>query len=174
MLELDLALHGLPGQARAAAPVVIPVFYDSPELVVQPAGTEQLWRARLDEAPGAADGVPADRRAWVRPDRWAQNVSDTKDRLESVRRLTKGAAKNEELKVALAVVAAALEAVHAPLAQPDGLVGVEEQEERLLAELAVPDRLGLWLHGMGGCITAGLSFLGPHFSFGLAASASDA
>ena len=39
-----------------------------------------------------------------------------------------------------------------PLAEPDGIVGIDEQEARLLAELAVPDpqRLGLWLHGMGG------------------------
>jgi hypothetical protein len=153
MLELDLALHGLPGQPRAAEPIVIPVFYDSPEDIVLPDNIKQRWQARLDAAPGAAGAVPADRRERVRPDEWAQNVSDTQERLQNVRRLTEGAAKDEDLQVARAVVVAALAAARVSLAEPDGLVGVAEQEERLLAELAMPDpqRLGLWLHGMGGC-----------------------
>jgi hypothetical protein len=154
MLELDLALHGLPGQPRAAEPLVIPVFYDSPDGVVQPAGIERHWQARLDAKPAAEDAVPANRRKWVRPDRWAQNVTDTKERLQNVRRSTEGAAKDEELQLARHVVATALAAARVPLAEPESLVGIEEQEARLLAELAVPDaeRLGLWLHGMGGCL----------------------
>ena len=154
MLELDLALHGLPGQARAAAPLVIPVFYDSPEDVVQPAGIERHWRARLDAAAGTVDAVPADRHEWVRPDRWAQNVIDTERRLQNARRKTERADKDEELQVARRVIAAALAAARVPLAEPEGLVGIKEQEERLLTELAVPDPqcLGLWLHGMGGCL----------------------
>ena len=38
-----------------------------------------------------------------------------------------------------------------PMATPDKLFGITEQEEYLLTELVVPepDHLGLWLHGMG-------------------------
>lgn len=143
-----MALHGAPGQPRDGAPLVIPVFYDSPEVVARAGATEQHWEGRLAEPPTSADAVPEDRRRWVQPARWARNVANAERRLQNVRLGT--AAKDDQLQASRRVVAAALQAARVPLALPD-MFGYEEQEARLVAELAVPDpeRLGLWLHGMG-------------------------
>jgi hypothetical protein len=164
MLELDLALNGLPDKRRASKPIVIPVFYDGVRDVVQPEGIEQRWKARLDAAPGTAGAVPAERRQWVQPGRWAQNIADMKERIENVRHVTERIPKGEELQVARRVVAAAVAAARVPPTEADNMVGFDEQEARLLAELAVPDpqRLGLWLHGMGESALGARALLGRH------------
>ena len=105
---------------------------------MRPVNIKWNWQARLDAEPGAEDAVPAGRREWVHPDRWTQNIVNTQEQKQNVRRKTAGAHKDEELQVARRVVAAALSAARVPLAEAD-LVGIEEQEARLLAELVVPD-----------------------------------
>jgi hypothetical protein len=164
MLELDLALNGLPGIDRASKPLVIPVFFDRIEDVVQTKAIERHWQARLDAADGSEDAVRSDLRRWVCPGRWARNIADMKERLENVRHVTERTPKGEELQVARRVVAAAVAAARVPLTEADNVVGFDEQEARLLAELAVPDpqRLGLWLHGMGGSALGARALLGRH------------
>ena len=134
-----MALHGAPGQPRDGTPLVIPVFYDRPADIVKANELQRHW---------SRQAVLADRRDWVRPERWAQNVSNAEERLQNVRL---SGAKGEQQKMAERVTRRAMTAARQPLALPQTLCGLEAKAERLLAELKAlgAPRLGLWLHGMG-------------------------
>jgi hypothetical protein len=161
MYELDLALHGAHGTPRSGDPLVIPVFYDDPSVILQPAAGEaavdlqKLWQARL--APGSK-AVPADRQQLVNPKRWAENFATIRQQLQNLRLSSIARDKDNDYQLARKVLAAALPFARNDLAVPPGLVGYEQQEAHLLSELAVSDpeqpRLGLWLHGMGKGMTA--------------------
>jgi hypothetical protein len=159
MYELDLALHGNAEQLRAKKPLIIPVFYNSPNDILQPGGQmqrapvdlQQLWSSRI--APGSTT-MPAERRQCVDPKRWAENFATMRQQLQNLRLSNFPQAKARDYQLARQVVTAALPAAVPLLALNRGLVGYKQQESWLLAQLAVPDRqqqpkMGLWLHGMG-------------------------
>jgi hypothetical protein len=162
MYELDMALHGIQGQSRAGKPLIIPVFYDSPSAILQPQeqaepvetdansiSLQQLWQDYLIRS----TAVAADRQQYVLPERWAENFAAMRQQLQNLRLSNFPQAKDRDYQLARQVVTAALPAVDPPQAVPDGLVGYQQQEARLLAGLAVPDpqqsKMGLWLHGIG-------------------------
>jgi hypothetical protein len=117
MLELDLALHshqqqeGGEGGSSHVKPLVIPVFYDSPEGIADAASIRQYWssagslreRLRTDEKLGpewdeVVDGA-----------RWSANITAMTGQLHNLRRKTGQAAdKDEELQLARKVVKAAV------------------------------------------------------------------
>jgi hypothetical protein len=180
MLELDLALHGHPQHPRQQQPLVIPVFYDDPHSLMSVQGLQQHWAARLPPpAPAAAvlagasqhqrqhqqqsvhqaqqqkqpGMVPPDRQPWVHPQRWADNIKDMRERLQSTRLSAFVVSKDAQWQLAQKVVAAAAQAV-VVLAHVENLTGYEEQLGDLLSKLAVGDSalrdvVGLWLHGLG-------------------------
>jgi hypothetical protein len=158
MLELDLALnshhqHQEGGEAGSShsQPLVIPVFYDSPDEVVDAASIRQHWsagsleeRLRRDEELGP-EWVPV-----VDVSRWADNVVAMAGHWQNLRRNSnQEAEKDEELQLAKRVVKAAV--MHIPSLVDVGVevVGFEEQEAVLLADLGGPERLGVWLYGQG-------------------------
>eukprot|EP00878_Enallax_costatus_P026834 GHUV01028837.1.p1 GENE.GHUV01028837.1~~GHUV01028837.1.p1 ORF type:complete len:381 (+),score=114.44 GHUV01028837.1:947-2089(+) len=140
MVELDLALHG--DGRGPTAPVIIPVFYDSPDIIVKWEKIQEHWQANM----------PAEWQGQVDPRRWANNVVAMKEKYQNLRRRTEGAAKDEELQLAQLVVATAVQAVPKKVHIGADLVGYEQQEAQLLAGLALPDekRHILWIHGPGG------------------------
>jgi hypothetical protein len=156
MLELDLALNshrqqqeGGEGGSSHSQPLVIPVFYDSPDQIVDAVSIRQCWwagdmEARLiDDEQLGPEWVPA-----VDVPRWAANIDAMIGHCQNLRRNSnQNAEKDEELQLAGRVVKAAVR--HIPSLVDVGMevVGFEEQEAALLAELS--GRLGLWLYGQG-------------------------
>eukprot|EP00878_Enallax_costatus_P002652 GHUV01002838.1.p1 GENE.GHUV01002838.1~~GHUV01002838.1.p1 ORF type:complete len:350 (+),score=96.84 GHUV01002838.1:867-1916(+) len=155
MQELDLALHSRRLAGKKEQPLVIPVFYDSESDILKPDEIAFYWQWRLLAC--NEDGVE--------PQCWTENICAMKHERQFVAcRIMK--AKDKEAAMAERVVAAAMKAM--PVQQPlSGRVfGREHQVEQLLT--LAPGRLGVWLHGMGGCgktTIARLLFnqLSPHF-----------
>jgi hypothetical protein len=156
MYELDLALHGKPGQPRACEPLIIPVFYHSPSDILQPkeqtaaVDLQQLWQGKI--APDST-AVSANHRQHVHPERWAANFAAMRREWQNLRLSNLPQAKDRDYQLARHVVIAALPAIPPELALPEDLVGYQQQEADLLAALAVPNPqqpiMGLWLHGIG-------------------------
>jgi hypothetical protein len=156
VLDLDLALHGhcqqrqegWEGGSSRSKPLVIPVFYDSPEETVDAASIQQHWAGGNLGAQLRKEGPE-----WlplVDVARWSTNIAAMKGQLQNVRsKVSKeaGNGQDEELQLARRVVKAAV--MHIPSLVDVGVevVGFEEQEAALAAELV--GRLGLWLYGQG-------------------------
>jgi hypothetical protein len=164
MLELDLALNGRPG--AGPNPVIIPVFYDEWSVVssgpdeVTRSGVTAKWQGMVAECSGDKlqqwlrdEELDVQWQACVDVERWGTNMRAMKDIQH--RRRTACHGKDEQLNMAMDVVAAALgHVVHG--VDVDHVVGLEECADELLAKLAVADPgtqplLGLWLHGFGKC-----------------------
>jgi len=157
MLELDLALNAHRDAAAAEAsghrPLIIPVFYDSFKDGVD---VQQMWQRRLEPGQGESNeeeaAVPAERQPWVHPERWAANLVMLKKRLQFLQLLRAApAAKDEPLQVAKRVVAEAVKALPRQVDIGVDVVGAEQQEAELTAELCPGTEgvVALWLHGSG-------------------------
>jgi hypothetical protein len=148
MLELDLALHAHPQQGGKdqsdRRPLVIPVFYDSDNVVVDVNKIRQRWSCDLLQELQKEDLGPE----WVKTvnvDRWVDNIVAMKVNVQHLRN-TPSSAKDGEWQLAEGVVQVA--AKHMPfLVEVGEVVGFKEQEDELASKLQ--GRLGLWLYGQG-------------------------
>jgi hypothetical protein len=150
MLELDLALHAHhEGGDETKRPLVLPVFYDSVEIVVDAAKIQQHWSGNLQQRLLRDEELGREWVATVNFDRWVSNICTVKEKVQHMRKSLPGqsSAKDDGWQLARGVVREA--ARHIPsLVAVGTVVGFEEQEAQLAAELG--GRLGLWLHGQGG------------------------
>jgi hypothetical protein len=157
MLELDLALHSHQHQSQQqgeagshhSVPLVIPVFYDSADTIVDAAGIAQRWSGNLQQQLMDVEELGPEWVRTVHTCRWVANIVRLKGDVQHMRHGRNGEAadKDEEWQLARKVVRAAVR--HIPLLVSVGaeVVGFEEQEAALAAELG--GRLGLWLYGQG-------------------------
>jgi hypothetical protein len=157
MLELDLALHAHPqqhleGQVGSihSKPLLIPVFYDSPDAIVDDAikSIEDRWSGDLEQQLMRDEQLGPEWARRVDARRWVGNIVAMKGDLQHLRRRQPEQApdKDEDMQLARKVVQAAVR--HIPsLVDVGEVVGFEEQEAALVAELG--GRLGLWLYGQG-------------------------
>jgi hypothetical protein len=153
MLELDLVLNShhqqqQGGQGGSSMPLVIPVFYDSPDDIEKDEDAvtiQQHWEGDgLAKLPGPEWVLVVDVR------RWTANITALKGELQNMRRkVGNEAEKDEELQLARRVVKAAVRHIPSLVDVGVEVVGFEEQEAALAAELGGPERLGLWLYGQG-------------------------
>jgi hypothetical protein len=155
MLELDLALNahrrkqGEEGADHSRRPLVLPVFYESVDIVVDADTIRQHWSCDLQERLRRDEELGREWVATVDVDRWVNNICTLKEKVQHMRKSLPGqsSAKDDGWQLARGVVRAA--ARHIPsLVAVGNVVGFEEQEAQLAAELG--GRLGLWLHGQGG------------------------
>lgn len=146
MLELDLALHGTTKQQRENSPVVIPVLFNSLADILQPQGSsapvslKQLWQDKI--APGST-AVPADRQQYVDPGRWASNFDHVIRQLQNFSLRTDLQTKDAEGQLAQQVVRAAVVAMPALPAVPEGLVGDQQQVAEAPGDPAAPAAAGV-------------------------------
>jgi hypothetical protein len=156
MLELDLALNshlqqqeGGEAGSSLSQPLVIPVFCDSPDEVVDAASVRQHWEGgNLGERLWRDEQLGPEWAQVVDVPRWAANVFAMVGHRQNLRRKTGTTAeKDEELQLARRVVKAAVRHIPSLVDVGVEVVGFEEQEAALLAELS--GRLGLWLYGQG-------------------------
>jgi hypothetical protein len=150
MLELDLTLnaHHEGGDERKW-PLVLPVFYDFIDIVVDAAKIQQHWSSNLQQQLWRDEELGREWVATVNVYRWVSNIYTSKEKVQHMRNSLPGqsSAKDDGWQLARGVVRAA--ARHIPsLVAVRNVVGFEEQEAQLAAELG--GRLGLWLHGQGG------------------------
>jgi len=160
MLELDLALNSHSSkqqQQQQQGPLVVPVFYHAAGSIVQLRAIQKYWTAAKPKL------EPAERQAWVDINRWTANIHSLKEQLQHQRLPAKGGSKDEALQLARRVVAAAVAAIPVQASINAIVVGTEQQEAKLVAQLTVPDpaRLGLWLYGCGRCCPDTLLHCGP-------------
>jgi hypothetical protein len=153
MLELDLALHahqrkqGIMNSSRQ--PLVLPVFYDCVDTIVDVDAIRQRWSGGLQRRLWRDEELGREWVVSVDVDRWVENIVTLKEELQHMRRSQGSQAftKDEDWQLARGVVRVA--ARHMPcLVAVGGVVGFEEQEAALAAQLG--GRLGLWLYGQGG------------------------
>eukprot|EP00878_Enallax_costatus_P002299 GHUV01002474.1.p1 GENE.GHUV01002474.1~~GHUV01002474.1.p1 ORF type:complete len:341 (+),score=103.86 GHUV01002474.1:867-1889(+) len=155
MQELDLALHSRRLAGKKEQPLVIPVFYDSESDILKRVEIASYWQWRL----------LACNEVGVEPQRWTENIYAMKQERQFVA-CSIMKAKDKEAAVAERVVAAALKAMLVQQPLSGRVFGREHEVEQLLT--LARGRLGVWLHGMGGCgktTLARLLFnqLSPHF-----------
>jgi len=165
MLELDLALnsHSSKQQQQQQGPLVVPVFYHAADSIVQLTAIQEYWTAAKPLL------EPAERQAWVDVHRWPANIKSLKEQLQHQRLPAEGGSKDGPLHLARRVVAAAVAAIPVQASMNAIVVGTEQQEAELVAQLTVPARLGLWLYGCGRCcpdplLQCGPSIIGTCFS----------
>jgi hypothetical protein len=151
MLELDLALHSRQQRAEQGlrGPLVIPVFYDSPDCIVDPEAIEKRWTGHLARQLKAVEELGPEWAQRVDAQRWANNVTAMKGVFQHLRRRLVSPDKDEQTQLAARVVSEAVKHIPPVLDVGCSVVGFAEQEELLAAKLA--GRLGLWLHGNGTC-----------------------
>jgi hypothetical protein len=154
MLELDLALHAHPQQGQGdpcgGTPLVIPVFYDSVDVVVDGDKIRRRWKGDQLRQLQSDEELGPEWAAVVNVGRWANNIVSVKTKVQHMRRKLpdQGSDKDEDWQLARAVVRAA--ARHIPsLVNAGDVVGFEELEAALVAQLG--GRTGLWLYGQGVC-----------------------
>jgi hypothetical protein len=152
MLELDLALNAhqqnLEAQETSRQPLVLPVFYDDVDVVVDAGKIRQRWSGNVQQRLWRDEELGREWVVTVDVGRWVNNICTLKQKVQHVRRSLPGqaSAKDHDLQRVRGVVRAA--ARHVPsLVAVGGVVGFEEQEATLAAELG--GRLGLWLYGQG-------------------------
>jgi hypothetical protein len=155
MLELDQALHSRRqqlGEQDRRAPLVIPVFCDSPDATIDPDAIEKRWFGDLGPQLKCVDEeVGPERAGRVDASHWAANIiTAIKDVFQHLRRKLVSADDKDEQTPMLAARVVSEAVKHVPQVLDVGaaaVVGFEEQEELLAAELDA--RLGLWLYGHG-------------------------
>jgi hypothetical protein len=154
MLELDLALHahkrqpGMGGE-NDRLPLILPVFYDSVDMVVDADKIRQQWSGNLQRQLWKEEELGSEWVVSVDVDRWVANIASLKEQVQHMRKSLPGqaSAKDEAWQMARGVVRVA--ARHMPsLVAVGKVVGFEQQEAALVSELG--GRLGLWLYGQGG------------------------
>jgi hypothetical protein len=162
MLELDLALNAhlqkQGGREDSRQPLVLPVFYDHVDTIVNADEIRRRWSGTLQQRLWKDEELGSEWVATVDFDRWVSNICTLKEKVQHMRKTLPGcaSAKDDSWQLARGVVGAA--ARHVPCLVAVGhVVGFEEQEAALAAELG--GRLGLWLYGQGGCwcLKGGLS-----------------
>jgi hypothetical protein len=154
MLELDLALHAHQqklggGSGIDTYPLVLPVFYDSVDVVVDVDKIRQRWSGELQRRLWKEEELGCEWLAAVDVGRWVHNIRTLKQEVQHTRKslLSQASSKDDSWQLARRVARAA--ARHIPsLVAVGNVVGFEEQEVALAAELG--GRLGLWLYGEGG------------------------
>jgi hypothetical protein len=161
MLELDLALHahaqqaggGGPGGSRR--PLVIPVFYDPVDVVVDAVKIQRRWSGNMPRETLWRD-AESEWVAEVDADRWVANMVAMKAQLQNlrVRQRSERPAKDEPRLAAREVVNVAVQHIPPQVAVGE-VVGFEEQEAELVSLLVVGQPFAvLWLHGQGGWVVA--------------------
>jgi hypothetical protein len=125
------------------------VFLDSPDDIERDENAvtiQQFWEGDgLAKLPGP-EWAPI-----VDASRWTANITAMKGELQNVRRkASKKAEKDEEWQLARRVVKAAVRHIPSLVDVGVEVVGFEEQEAALAAELG--GRLGVWLYGQGAAL----------------------
>jgi hypothetical protein len=167
MLELDLALNAHQQKQgereESRRPLVLPVFYDHVDTIVNADKIRQRWSGSLQQRLLEDEELGREWNAIVDVGRWVSNICAQTEKVQHMRMSQPGqaATKDEGWQLARGVAMAA--ARHMPsLVAVGNVVGFEKQEAALAAELV--GRLGLWLYGggtwwwprAGGCQEAGL------------------
>ena len=164
MLELDLALHAHSQRFEdeehrntRSRPLVIPVFHDSVDAILDVAAVENRWSGDLEKVWQEEELEPAEWAPAVDAQRWAANMAAMKGSLQHMRKPMKDSSKDAAWQLARKVVARAVKHIPSRVDVGATVVGFEEQEAALAAELG--GRLGLWLYGPGAfrvspCFTA--------------------
>jgi hypothetical protein len=152
MLELDQALHSRQnlGKQGQKVPLVIPVFYDSPDNIVNPEAIHERWSGDLEQQLRSDEELGPEWARQVDASRWAGNVTAMKGVFQHLRRRLESADKDEQTQLAARVVSEVVK--HIPPVLDVGaavVVGFKEQEDLLVAKLE--GSLGLWLSGHGAC-----------------------
>ena len=154
MLELDLALHAHPQQLEGeeqinsrSRPLVIPVFFDAVIAIVDVAAIETRWSSDLKKVWQEEELDPAEWASRVDAGRWAANIAAMKGGLQHMRKPEMDSSKDTAWQLARKVVARAVKHIPSLVDVGATVVGFEEQEAALAAELG--GRLGLWLYGPG-------------------------
>jgi hypothetical protein len=151
MLELDLALHSrdhlCAQNMRGGRPLVIPVFYDSPDKVVKHEAIKERWSGDLEQQLQSVEGLGPEWTRRVDASRWAGNITAMKGLFQHLRRRLESADKDEQTQLAERVVSEVVRHMPQVLDVGCSVVGFEEQEELLASQL--DGRLGVWLYGQG-------------------------
>jgi hypothetical protein len=154
MLELDLALHSHQQSEQEGAdssskcPLVIPVFYDPVNGIVDTANIKHRWSHALEQRLMTDEALGPEWSHTVDVERWTNNIVSLMSKLQHMRHTRRGqdASKDEEWQLAREVVRVAVKHIPSRVAVAE-VVGFEEQEVALAAQLG--GRLGLWLYGQG-------------------------
>jgi hypothetical protein len=165
MLELDLALHWR--KDCSMQPLVIPVFVEPPGQEMEAAAVQWFWEqallspeqanqqqqqqqisAELQEQLGKLQQLPPERKLLIQPERWASNIENMRKLVQNLR-LQNFSGKDAEARLAAAVVQRVVSEMLVQAVLPEGLFGMEEQQEELLQELQIDGKLGLWLYAVG-------------------------
>lgn len=144
-LELDLALHSRKHAGHDSKPVVIPVFWDKPDDVVQPHAIQQYWQQQLNQL------APA-RLCWVDPARWAGNIGELGEQWQGERRMHCGPKDNLYNMAGRVAQAAGAYMPKKLTIDTTQLFGQTTQMEGLLAKIH-GGRMGLWLFGPGNLVS---------------------
>jgi hypothetical protein len=152
MLELDLALNAhqqnLDAKETSRQPLVLPVFYDDVDVVVDAGKIRQRWSGNVQRQLRRDEELGREWVVTVDVGRWVNNICTLKQKVQHMRRSQRGqgSAKDYDLQLVRGVVRAAARQIPS-LVAVGSVVGFEEQEAALAAELG--GRLGLWLYGQG-------------------------
>jgi hypothetical protein len=142
MRELHLAMRARYHEPRGT--VVIPVFYDEEEEVLQPDEVRERWGKGGD----LFEKYP-ERQKDIDGKAWAKNLEEITSIQRHSRRVQgQKPAKDEDRQLAIEVVKSCVRYLGPQ--EPTGyVVGYKEQMFHIASKLGGPGRLGVWLHGCG-------------------------
>jgi hypothetical protein len=149
MLELDLALQSRQqrGEHGMRGPLVIPVFYDAPDAIVDPEAIKKRWSEDVEPHLKSVEDLGPEWAWRVDASRWAGNITAMKGVLQNLRRKLESADKDEQTQLAERVVSEAVKHMPQVLDMGCRVVGFKEQADFLAGR--VEKTLGLWLYGHG-------------------------